>query len=97
MARIDAKGRTKGEARQRARMIRYVVLFMVTLLGLITGAFVLSQTWNSEQPAASLACAAKVYSSYDPKNLEQCMAVCMACNNGLKTTCSASCALKGAR
>ncbi len=42
-------------------------------------------------------CAAKLYSSYNPKSLEQCMAVCQACSNGVKMTCSTSCTLKGAR
>lgn len=42
------------------------------------------------------ACAAKLYTPYNPKNLEQCMAVCQACGKGVKTTCSTSCKLKGA-
>jgi len=78
-------------------MIRYVLLFMVALVGMIGAAFWLLQSYSTEQPQASLACATKLYSAYDPKNLEQCMAVCMACSNGVKTTCSTSCMLKGAR
>lgn len=42
-------------------------------------------------------CAAEIYPSYDPKVFEQCVAVCKKCQNGVTTTCSTSCTLKGAR
>lgn len=93
----SADDMTKVERRQRVLMIRYVALFMVVVICLIGAAFLLVRSFSTEQPAASFACAAKLYSPYDPKNLEQCMAVCIACSNGVKTTCSTSCTLKGAR
>jgi len=97
VTRSDADGTTKKERQQRSIMIRYVLLFMVALVGIIGAAFWLMQNFSTEQPQASLACATKLYSTYDPKNLEQCVAVCMACSNGVRTTCSTSCTLKGAR
>lgn len=43
------------------------------------------------------ACAAKLFADYDPKNLDQCVAVCVGCMKGTRATCSTSCNLKGAR
>jgi hypothetical protein len=47
--------------------------------------------------AATNKCAADIYTSYNPKVLEQCMNVCIKCDHGVTTTCSTSCRLKGAR
>jgi hypothetical protein len=41
-------------------------------------------------------CARKLYSAYNPKDMKQCVAVCLACQRGVVTTCSTSCTLKGA-
>ena len=42
-------------------------------------------------------CATKLYSPYNPKDMKQCVAVCIACERGVVTTCSTSCTLKGAQ
>jgi hypothetical protein len=42
-------------------------------------------------------CATDLYASYNPKAMDQCMAVCGKCDHGTRTTCSTSCTLKGAR
>lgn len=42
-------------------------------------------------------CARKLYSEYNPKDMKQCVAVCISCERGVVTTCSTSCKLKGAR
>jgi hypothetical protein len=42
-------------------------------------------------------CARNLYSPYNPKDMKQCVAVCIACERGVITTCSTSCTLKGAR
>jgi len=53
---------------------------------------------QSEDVTGSISgCAAEIYPSYDPKVFEQCVAVCKKCQNGVTTTCSMSCTLKGAR
>jgi hypothetical protein len=41
-------------------------------------------------------CAAKLYSPYNRKNMNQCVNVCIACDKGTMTTCTTSCTLKGA-
>lgn len=41
-------------------------------------------------------CARKLYSTYNPKDMKQCVAVCIACQSGVMTTCSTSCTLRGA-
>jgi len=42
-------------------------------------------------------CARKLYSSYNPKDIKQCVGVCIACDRGVTTTCSTACTLRGAR
>ena len=41
-------------------------------------------------------CAADLYSTFNPKAMDQCMAVCLKCDRGTTTTCSTSCTSKGA-
>jgi hypothetical protein len=43
------------------------------------------------------ACMAKLYSSYDAKQMNQCVNVCKSCMGGSTVTCTTSCNLKGAR
>jgi hypothetical protein len=52
---------------------------------------------KDEESPARKACIADLYSAYDPKNVDQCMNVCIKCDSGVITTCSTSCRLKGAR
>jgi hypothetical protein len=47
--------------------------------------------------SSASSCAANFYTPFNPKNLNQCVDVCIWCNRGTTTTCSTSCALKGAR
>jgi hypothetical protein len=42
-------------------------------------------------------CAKSLYHAYNPRSLEQCVAVCTRCDRGVATTCNTSCTLKGAR
>ena len=42
-------------------------------------------------------CARKLYSQYNPKDKKQCVAVCIACQRGVMTTCSTACTLRGAQ
>ena len=92
-------GTTKPERHERSRVVRGVIVFMALGVGLLGLIFIALQSFGPKQgqPEASLACATKLYSPYDSKNLEQCIAVCMACSAGVKTTCSTSCTLKGAK
>lgn len=96
MARSHIDGVSKAE-RARTRTVRVVAMFGLAIAGLLIAFFAMTRYLGTEEPRVSLACAAKLYSPYDPKNLEQCMAVCMTCSAGVKTTCSTSCTLKGAR
>lgn len=88
----------KTEKRERSRTSRRVFVFMCVAVCLLVATFALSQMLKTDEPSpVSMACATNLYSSYDPKKLDQCMAVCIACNAGVKTTCSTSCKLRGAR
>jgi len=41
-------------------------------------------------------CISQRYSSYDPKQLNQCVDVCRLCMKGNTVTCNTSCRLRGA-
>ena len=42
-------------------------------------------------------CIALNFPSYNPKAMDQCVAACKKCQNGVTTTYTTSCTLKGAR
>ena len=48
-------------------------------------------------PGSIAKCVAQNFPSYDPKNREQCIAVCKKCENGVTTTCATACSLRGQR
>ena len=52
---------------------------------------------NGDVTGSIDSCTRKLYSAYNPKDMKQCVAVCIACERGVMTTCSTSCTLKGAR
>jgi hypothetical protein len=66
---------------------------------LIATAFAMVSCSPQEEATVSIRnkCATDLYPSYNPKALNQCVAVCIKCDNGNTTTCSTSCTLKGAR
>lgn len=45
---------------------------------------------------AASACIGKLYTAYNPKDINQCVAVCKTCNHGSTNTCTTSCTLRGA-
>ena len=51
---------------------------------------------NNDVTGSVDSCARNLYSPYNPKDMKQCVAVCIACERGVITTCSTSCTLKGA-
>ena len=64
---------------------------------LIAMAFVVvSCSPDADVTGSTNKCATDIYPSYNPKVLDQCVAVCIKCNRGVTTTCSTSCTLKGA-
>jgi hypothetical protein len=71
-------------------MVRFAVI-------LIAAFVVVSCTPDGDVTGSTNKCATDLYPSYNPKILEQCMAVCLKCDRGVVTTCSTSCNLKGAR
>jgi hypothetical protein len=52
---------------------------------------------SSDVTGSTDACAAKLYTPFDRKNMNQCVNVCVQCENGTKVTCTTSCTLKGAK
>jgi hypothetical protein len=57
---------------------------------------VISCSPSEEVTGSTNKCATDLYHPYNPKALKQCVDVCIKCNNGVMTTCSTSCTLKGA-
>ncbi|MBR0814827.1 MULTISPECIES: hypothetical protein [Bradyrhizobium] len=43
------------------------------------------------------ACPMRNYSSYNPRDMNQCVNACRSCDRGTTVTCTTSCTLKGAR
>ena len=74
---------------------------MRALLAIMLSAVVLAgckpDNSNNDITGAIDNCARKLYSAYNPKDLQQCIAVCISCQRGVMTTCSTSCTLKGAQ
>jgi hypothetical protein len=65
---------------------------------LIVLAFLLAScTPEGEVTGTTKKCATDLFASYNPKDLKQCVAACVKCENGVTTTCATSCTLKGAR
>jgi hypothetical protein len=54
---------------------------------------------REDQATGSLntSCVEKLYSSYNPKNFDQCVTVCNRCERGTTATCTTSCRLEGAQ
>jgi len=42
-------------------------------------------------------CATDMFTSYNPKDRDQCIAACIKCERGVMTTCATACSLKGAK
>jgi hypothetical protein len=55
-----------------------------------------SPSSDTDVTGATGSCAVKLYNSYNPKDVKQCVDVCLRCDRGVATTCSTSCTLKGA-
>jgi hypothetical protein len=70
-------------------MGRLAALAIVTLV-------LVSCSPEGDSTASTNKCATSLYPSYNSKNLEQCVAVCIKCDQGTPTTCTTSCTLKGA-
>jgi hypothetical protein len=68
-----------------------------SLVLLLMAVVLASCSQENETTGSTNACAAKLFSPYNPKIMEQCIAVCVRCDRGTVTTCSTSCTLKGAR
>ena len=70
---------------------------MRTIIAIVLAAVTLAGCKPDNDVTGSISCANKLYSPYHPKDMNQCMAACIACDRGVITTCSTSCTLKGAR
>lgn len=56
-----------------------------------------SCTPDSEVTGTTNACPARLRSSYNAKDMSQCVDACMSCDRSTRVTCSTSCTLKGAK
>ena len=73
---------------------------MRAIIAIVLAAAVLSacKPENSNDVTGSVSdCARKLYSQYNPRDMKQCVAVCIACERGVMTTCSTACTLRGAQ
>ena len=77
--------------------MRPVVRPLAVLLALALACAVASCRADEETTGSVNKCATALFPSYNAKRLDQCVAVCLACDHGTTTTCTTSCTLKGAR
>jgi Prokaryotic membrane lipoprotein lipid attachment site len=66
-------------------------ILAITLVVTLTGCS------QESTPEAIEACKVRTIAGYNPKDMNQCVRACIACENGVVTTCTTSCTLKGAR
>ncbi len=64
---------------------------------LLLAALVAGCSKEPEYSDAQRACIAKLYSSYDAKQMGQCVNVCKSCMDGSPVACTTSCKSKGAQ
>lgn len=70
---------------------------MRAIILIVLSALALASCSSEEEVTGSIGnCASKLYSPYNPKDMKQCVGVCIACNRGVTTTCTTSCTLRGA-
>jgi hypothetical protein len=80
----------KSHSFRRAEIMRFALAVILSLL--------LGGCFNNEETTGTVnVCAINLYANYSPKNLDQCVDVCIKCERGTMTTCTTSCTLKGAR
>jgi hypothetical protein len=71
--------------------------FMRSVAVLLTLAIVVASCSPQEEATGPVnKCATELFSSFNPKIMDQCVAVCKKCDHGTTTTCTTSCTLKGA-
>ena len=82
-------GSAAGRRRLRARELAVLLGVLCSLAG--------CNNDTSDPTADTLKCARRLYADYSPKNMKQCVDVCISCERGSMTTCSTSCTMKGAK
>lgn len=71
--------------------------FSMRLFAIIALALMIGGCRENEVSPSVSPCARQLYSSFDPRKLDQCVSACIKCDNGVITTCTTSCRLKGAQ
>jgi hypothetical protein len=69
-------------------------VLVVTIFALMTAA---CQPEQQDITGSTVACPVRTYSTYNPKDLSQCVNACKSCDHGTTVTCTTSCTLHGAR
>ncbi len=73
------------------------VIIAIILSAAVLAACMPENSSRAEVTGSIDTCARKLYSQYNPKDKKQCVAVCIACDRGVTTTCSTACTLRGAQ
>jgi hypothetical protein len=97
MAGIHTIGATRAKPGQTSGM-GIALVFGAALVCTLAITVAIVRHFSVEEPSEAVqACISRLYSPYNPKDLNQCTAACMTCSAGVRTTCSTSCSLRGAR
>jgi hypothetical protein len=70
---------------------------VIACLIILLAAASCSPSSDGDVTGATGSCAAKLYRPYNPKDMKQCVDVCIRCDRGVTATCSTSCTFKGAQ
>ena len=71
---------------------------MIRFAALITLALVVAACSPDSEAIGSVnKCATELFPAFNPKVMDQCVAVCKKCDRGTPASCTTSCTLKGAR
>jgi len=73
------------------------VIIAIVLSAAVLGACMPENSSRADVTGSIDNCVRKLYSQYNPKDIKQCVAVCIACERGVTTTCSTACTLRGAQ
>jgi hypothetical protein len=68
-----------------------------TIIALFAALALAACSSEDDVTGSTNSCVAKLYSSFNRKDMAQCVGACKACERGTTITCSTSCTLRGAK
>ena len=83
----EARGRRRSSFRARAPFSGAPTMRAIIAISAAPRPALTACSPDNDVTGSIESCASKLYSSYNPKDMKQCVGVCIACNRGVTTTC----------